>query len=73
MRGLLLDSDRISNFDGTAVQDFGQHAAASVDLAHEARLKAVHASSRLTGYRWGLDRKKKLLAREQTGRPKHGP
>ena len=43
------------------------------DGALEVRLKAVHASSRLTGYRWGLERKKKLLAREQTGRLKHGP
>ncbi len=35
--------------------------------------KAARASGRLTGYRWGLDRKKKLLAREWTGRPKDGP
>lgn len=35
--------------------------------------RAVGASGRLTGYRWGLDRKKKLLARERTGRPKDGP
>ena len=35
--------------------------------------RAVGASGRLTGYRWGLERKKKLLARERKDRQKDGP